>query len=57
MSSIMGILIHILHPKTSSQINYIPEDTDFIQDHRSFEDRRQQLIDEYEEKLKTNLCK
>jgi len=53
----MGILIHILHPKTSSQINYIPEDTDFIQDHRSFEDRRQQLIDEYEEKLKTNLCK
>jgi hypothetical protein len=33
-------------------MNFIPEDTDFIQDHEIFEDRRQQLIDEYEKELK-----
>ncbi len=55
MSNIMGKLILIAPQKTNdlryTEINFIPEDTDFIQDHKVFEDRRQQLIDEYEKEL------
>jgi hypothetical protein len=56
MSNTMGKLIHLLPQKTNeleyTEMNFIPEDTDFIQDHEIFEDRRQQLIDEYEKELK-----
>ncbi len=55
MSNIMGKLVLLSPQKTNnsenSKINIIPEDTDFIQDHRTFEDRRHQLIDEYEKEL------
>lgn len=55
MSNIMGKLILLSPQKTSdvkyTKINFIPEDTDFIQDHKIFEDRRQQLIKEYEKEL------
>ncbi len=51
----MGKLIQLLPQKTNdleyTEINFIPEATDFIQDHKSFEDRRQQLIDEFEKEL------
>jgi hypothetical protein len=56
MSNTMGKLIHLSPQKTNefgyTEISFIPEDTDFIQDHRIFEDRRQHLIDEYEKELK-----
>ena len=52
----MGKLIHLLPQKTNdfeyTEITFIPEDTDFIQDHKIFETRRQQLIDEYEKELR-----
>lgn len=51
----MGKLIILSPQKTNDleymHINFIPEDTDYIQDHKIFEDRRQQLIDEYEKEL------
>lgn len=53
----MGKLILLIPQKTNeseyTEINFIPEDTDFILDHKAFEDRRQQLIDEYENKLRS----
>ncbi|PYG85901.1 hypothetical protein LY28_03055 [Ruminiclostridium sufflavum DSM 19573] len=56
MNSIRGKLILIQPQKNIefkyAELNFIPEDTDFIQDHRTFEDRRQQLIDEYEKELR-----
>jgi hypothetical protein len=56
MNNTMGKLILLLPQKTNdleyTEINFIPEDTDFIQDHKTFEDRRQQLISEYEKKLR-----
>lgn len=55
MNNTMGKLILLLPQKTNdpeyTDTNFIPEDTDFIQDHKMFEDRRQQLISEYEKKL------
>ncbi|MHB8063494.1 MAG: hypothetical protein ACYDG2_12825 [Ruminiclostridium sp.] len=52
----MGKVIH-LSPQKTNELEYtettlIPEDTDFIQDHKIFEDRRRHLIDEYEKELK-----
>lgn len=56
MNNTMGKLIHLLPQKTNetehTEINFIPEDTDFIQDHKIFEDRRQHLIDEFEKELR-----
>ncbi len=56
MNKAMGKLIHLLPQKTNeaeyTEIYIVPEDTDYIQDHRIFEDRRQQLINEYELHLK-----
>lgn len=56
MSNTMGKLIQLLPIKTNdfeyTEINFIPEATDFIQDHKIFEDRRQQLIDEFEKELR-----
>ncbi len=55
MNNAMGKLIQLLPQKTNdaecTEINFIPEDTDFIQDHKDFEYRRQQLISEYEKEL------
>lgn len=52
MNKTMGKLIHLLPQKTNEAgynvIYMVPEDTDYIQDHKLFEDRRQQLINEYE---------
>ncbi|MDF2986888.1 MAG: hypothetical protein K0R50_2398 [Eubacterium sp.] len=56
MNKTMGKLIHLLPPKTNelkyTEIYFVPEDTDYIQDHKAFENRRQQLIDEYEKELR-----
>lgn len=56
MNKTMGKLIHLLPQKTNDagyrKINFVPEDTDYIQDHKAFEDRRQQLISEYELQLR-----
>lgn len=56
MNNTMGKLLLILPQKTNecelTEINFIPEDTDFIQDHTMFEDRRKQLVNEYEEELR-----
>ncbi|WP_034847537.1 hypothetical protein [Ruminiclostridium josui] len=55
MSNTMGKIIHILPQGTNDNldsIGFIHEDTDFIQDHGTFEDRRQQLISEYEKELR-----
>ncbi len=55
MNKTMGKLIHLLPQKTNdleyTEINFIPEDTDYIQDHKIFEDRRRQLISEFEKEL------
>jgi hypothetical protein len=55
MSNIMGKLILISPQKINkmehTDLNFIPEDTDFIQDHKTFENRRQYLIDEFEKEL------
>lgn len=55
MSNIMGKIILIPPQKISNieytDLNFIPEYTDFIQDHKTFENRRQQIIDEYEKEL------
>ncbi|OPX42564.1 hypothetical protein CLHUN_35310 [Ruminiclostridium hungatei] len=55
MNKTMGKLIRLLPQKTNdaeyTKINFVPEDTDYIQDHKAFEDRRQQLINEYELQL------
>ncbi len=52
MNKTMGKLIHLLPQKTNAaeytEIYIVPEDTDYIQDHSVFEDRRRQLINEYE---------
>ena len=52
----MGKLIQLSLQKTNdfehTEINFIPEDTDYIQDHEIFEDRRRHLIDEYEKALR-----
>lgn len=54
MNNISGKLIHLLPQRTNEgiEMNFISEDTDFIQDHSIFEDRRQQLISEYERELR-----
>ncbi len=55
MSNTMGKIIHILPQGTNSNVDnsgFWHEDTDFIQDHDTFEDRRQQLISEYERELR-----
>lgn len=55
MSNTMGKIIHILPQGTNANadnIGFFHEDTDFIQDHGTFEDRRQQLISEYEMELR-----
>ena len=56
MNNIMGKLILISPQKTNNieypELNFIPEDTDFIQDHKTFENRRQHLIDEFEKELR-----
>ncbi len=55
MSNTMGKIIHILPQGTNDNkdnIGFLHEDTDFIQDHGTFEDRRQQLISEYERELR-----
>ncbi len=55
MSNTMGKIIHILPQGTDANadnIGFFHEDTDFIQDHGTFEDRRQQLISEYERELR-----
>jgi hypothetical protein len=54
MNNISGKLIHLLPQRTNEgiEVSFIPEDTDFIQDHSIFEDRRQQLISEYERELR-----
>ena len=56
MNNNMGKLLHLLPQKTNdtkyAETTFIPEDTDFIQDHKIFENRRQQLINEYENKLR-----
>lgn len=55
MNNIMGKLILISPPKTNNyehfELKFILEDTDFIQDHKTFENRRQHLIDEFEKEL------
>ncbi len=56
MNKTMGKLIQLLPQKTNeseyTEANFIPEDSDYIQDHKTFENRRQQLIDEYEKELR-----
>ncbi len=56
MNKTMGKLIHLLPQKTNdieyTAINFVPEGTDYIQDHTEFENRRKQLINEYELQLK-----
>lgn len=56
MSRITGKLILLSPQKINDlegiEINFIPEDTDFIQDHKCFEDRRKQLINEYDKELR-----
>lgn len=56
MNKTMGKLIHLLPQKTNdieyTGINFVPEGTDYIQDHTEFENRRKQLINEYELQLK-----
>ncbi len=55
MSNTMGKIIHLLPQGTNDNIDnngFCHEDTDFIQDHGTFEDRRQQLISEYERELR-----
>ncbi|WP_041706720.1 hypothetical protein [Ruminiclostridium cellulolyticum] len=54
MSNTTGKIIHLLPQGTndSAEIAFLHEDTDFIQDHGAFENRRQQLISEYERELR-----
>ena len=51
----MGKIIHILPQGTNDNadnVGFLDEDTNFIQDHGTFEDRRRQLISEYERELR-----
>lgn len=56
MNNVKGKLIIISPPKINdfeyNELNFIPEYTDFIQDHETFESRRQKIIDEYEKELR-----
>lgn len=56
MNKNMGKLIRLLPQRTndteSGETNIVPEGADYIQDHTEFENRRQQLINEYESQLK-----
>ncbi|AEY66861.1 hypothetical protein [Clostridium sp. BNL1100] len=55
MSNTMGKIIHILPQGTNDNadnVGFLDEDTNFIQDHGTFEDRRRQLISEYERELR-----
>jgi hypothetical protein len=54
MSNTSGKIIHILPQGTDdcAETGFMHEDTDFIQEHSIFEDRRQQLVSEYERELR-----